>query len=803
MGTDIISENFNVAIPEDLDVVIGISTYNDYEMLGNLLQSIRWHSGTFKGTYAIVVCDDGTPDYPVGGESTYHKELERVCHKFGVTLIKHGNNLGIPATWNHLALEPSFAHSKHIIILNNDLIVAPYWLDSMVYFAKNNTEFGGANLPYHHIEARNMGHVLDMINQNAVVQIINPVSRQPIGTDHSQPLGERPGRIMCMSGCNFVVRRDVFDKVGKFDENIISFHEESLKNDRYVVTRDAFLDVCVDTIEDVFDRYSDTKVTKGDREYVYPIGLCALSAEAIAGEDVVVNYHMTPAQRTAFTDAQNGVPQTNTAIALEKTTPSVRSLLKKAKEKVAENHHINKGMWDKIEYIVRHKTSKPMLETRNKFGATMTTPDHSLIVHDGKSLTSAKPLELDGRPLERVWALPEIDQVDEVDLLGYLQDVEGINYDETHIWHVPKSYRTGEPELPVYLLRRVTAGTPMMDALCRLIGDYVSEGSVSYMPDGWSSRTVVVCSQDRRVVDKCAEDFCWLFTAEPRYATDKKNGYKDVHAMVSGYRIVAKLFEGMCGRGSKNKRLPKFVFRLPEEHQWQVFQSLLRGDGYTIDHTDNYVMNNERSEYYKENYWLYTTSSRGLISDLSVLATIFGHKFTVGYRESVDAYWIRRSVKFYGPRSWEPVVKEVEGSEYVYDLGTQDTHMFTDAEGLILVHNSDWGTRAAAEHKYPSWALPWPHIYHVWGHTFANNEKALQPGKRMDESRKIYCDKWNVPPEFRNTPFEFTDPLYMSQIPSKEVKWLLGDVDRAIVDADTGEFTVPEPAVSKRSFKED
>ena len=211
-----------------LDVVIGISTYNDYTLLSYLLQSIRWHSTTFSGTYEILVCDDGTPDHQVEGwDISYKEKLQQVCDRFGASLVLHETNMGIPATWNHLANESSFAHSKHIIILNNDLLVAPYWLDSMVYFADNNKEFGGANLPYYHIEARNVEHVLETISQNSTVVVVDPITRQPIGDDRSQPIGEKPGKIMCMSGCNFIMRRDVFEKVGPFDERIVSFHEES------------------------------------------------------------------------------------------------------------------------------------------------------------------------------------------------------------------------------------------------------------------------------------------------------------------------------------------------------------------------------------------------------------------------------------------------------------------------------------------------------------------------------------------------------------------------------------------------
>ncbi len=72
---------------------------------------------------------------------------------------------------------------------------------------------------------------------------------------------------------------------------------------------------------------------------------------------------------------------------------------------------------------------------------------------------------------------------------------------------------------------------------------------------------------------------------------------------------------------------------------------------------------------------------------------------------------------------------------------------------------------------YPSYMLPEFVLYHEWSATFRTNPH-LEASKRMIESRKIYCEKFDVPEEYADNPFEYTDPLIMGKLNKTLIKWI-------------------------------
>lgn len=72
---------------------------------------------------------------------------------------------------------------------------------------------------------------------------------------------------------------------------------------------------------------------------------------------------------------------------------------------------------------------------------------------------------------------------------------------------------------------------------------------------------------------------------------------------------------------------------------------------------------------------------------------------------------------------------------------------------------------------YPSYMLPEFVLYHEWSATFKTNPH-LEAKKRMVESRKIYCEKFNVPEKYKDNPFEYTDPLIMGKLTPTLIRWL-------------------------------
>jgi len=208
-------------------IKIGISTYNGSAHLELLLQSIRWYT-LIEEPFDVVVCDDGSTQDELD-------KTQMLCDKFGATLIKNGINQGIPATWNHLV--GSLGGPAEInVILNNDICVTPQWLTVGVHFLdanKDNPIVGSCYWnPQNGIPLDARRRLLPELT-HTIVQTRNIVDGKPRDFHSGGPMevrhGEHQGlgRVMAPCGCCFAFRREVWEKVGPFDENIKSFFEET------------------------------------------------------------------------------------------------------------------------------------------------------------------------------------------------------------------------------------------------------------------------------------------------------------------------------------------------------------------------------------------------------------------------------------------------------------------------------------------------------------------------------------------------------------------------------------------------
>lgn len=185
-----------------LKVAIGISTYNGAERVDELLGSLMKHTEPVDGGYKIYVLDDG-------GKLSNFERLKEVCGNYGVEVGRHDENLGISNTWNDLT---RYFDSKYMVLLNDDLVLVDGWLESLLYFAENN-KFATAGLPMYvpkktgkpHSGWRKMAHGW------------KPFLAFP---------KTRPKRVPAAPGCCFIFKRTLFDFIGGFDEQYLSFYEE-------------------------------------------------------------------------------------------------------------------------------------------------------------------------------------------------------------------------------------------------------------------------------------------------------------------------------------------------------------------------------------------------------------------------------------------------------------------------------------------------------------------------------------------------------------------------------------------------
>jgi GT2 family glycosyltransferase len=188
-------------------VIIGIPTYNGFQRVDYLLQSIyqsihQSGKGRYNTGYLILICDDS-------GQKEHQEKTKLVVDKWNsflpVKFLVNKKNLGVSKTWNRIVKDHD---SKYIILINDDIIVSDNWLDSMLYFLENNLNAGVAYYNYAPLEESNIPEIL--------------FSGYKSPFDSSVPI-----RCMHYVGCFFGFARDKYDLVGGFDENYFANFEET------------------------------------------------------------------------------------------------------------------------------------------------------------------------------------------------------------------------------------------------------------------------------------------------------------------------------------------------------------------------------------------------------------------------------------------------------------------------------------------------------------------------------------------------------------------------------------------------
>jgi GT2 family glycosyltransferase len=192
-------------------VAVGITTYNGAHRVANLLQSMRGVGSS--QDYVITLLDDGSTRGDQQGL------LSALAVNYRTNFIRHHANEGITKSWNDLV---RFVDSEFSVLLNDDIIVQPRWIENLVYFLEHNP-CGAASPKILFCNDEDVPRLL----AGETVTSRNPNSRLPDPSLDSQDNEEAPGVVMCALGCSFGFRRSVFDQLGGFDERTRNFYNES------------------------------------------------------------------------------------------------------------------------------------------------------------------------------------------------------------------------------------------------------------------------------------------------------------------------------------------------------------------------------------------------------------------------------------------------------------------------------------------------------------------------------------------------------------------------------------------------
>ena len=366
--------------------------------------------------------------------------------------------------------------------------------------------------------------------------------------------------------------------------------------------------------------------------------------------------------------------------------------------------------WQPIEQVIRHETDSDVVKLQHKVGESTTTKDHSYVVEDGSEFVEAAPEQVN-EPL-RIPDVPSVESVETIDvydvLHGYEREYEDgrgtggttvktkrVHANDEYVWFGHEHY--DELDSTVKIQRSIDVDSEAGRALIRLLGAYVPEGSASTIETTSSRFGASIAESRRGWLEQLQEDYHRLFenTTASIIASDTRERRTVEYTTADGAgsveyadetlklqmmnELAAVFFRQFAGQTSRGKRIPSFVYHLPEAQQQLFLDILVEGDG-----------SREFPRYadeYAERNFDFETVSRELAAGLSMLLTQRDTQHSLKYREEKGTYTIR-TVDSYG-RGRDPILTEVDHDGYVYDLSVAENENFVDGVGGVVLHNTD------------------------------------------------------------------------------------------------------------------
>lgn len=181
-----------------MDISVLIVNYNTADLIGRCVESVLSQRGV---SFEVIVIDNASAD-----------ESVKVLKAFGdkITLIANKDNLGFGKA-NNLGFQAS--SGNYLFLLNPDAM-----------FLTDNDLANAVRYMQEHADEGLMGtRIVDSYNQH-VVTICDHYPRQKQTTANFSHL---PGKWATVLGASMVVRRDVFEKIGGFDEDFFLYAEET------------------------------------------------------------------------------------------------------------------------------------------------------------------------------------------------------------------------------------------------------------------------------------------------------------------------------------------------------------------------------------------------------------------------------------------------------------------------------------------------------------------------------------------------------------------------------------------------
>lgn len=201
-----IAERFDFEKHDQPLVSIIIPVHNKYHYTHKCLYSILQHSSTI--SYQIIIGDDASTD-----------ETASIQERIGnIEISKHDPGLGFLRNCNHAS---RLARGKYILFLNNDTVVQPGWLDTLMQTIESSDEIGmvGSKLVYPEGLLQEAGGI---IFSNGTGWNYGKLA-SPDGPEYNYVK-----EVDYISGAAIMLHKWLWDKLGGFDDRYApAYYEDS------------------------------------------------------------------------------------------------------------------------------------------------------------------------------------------------------------------------------------------------------------------------------------------------------------------------------------------------------------------------------------------------------------------------------------------------------------------------------------------------------------------------------------------------------------------------------------------------
>lgn len=182
-------------------VSVIILTWNSYEVTQDCLFSLRKSDYT---NFEIVLVDNGSKD------SSADKLLQEFPE---IRLIRNPTNLGFTGG-NNVGMRDALARgTDYLLLLNNDTVVAPNFLSTMVAAAESDPKIGILNPKIYFFEPHD-----EIWYAGGEHKPWWSFPKHLDGGKRDTSTNGRPREVSFVTGCAFLIKRDVITRVGLLDE---------------------------------------------------------------------------------------------------------------------------------------------------------------------------------------------------------------------------------------------------------------------------------------------------------------------------------------------------------------------------------------------------------------------------------------------------------------------------------------------------------------------------------------------------------------------------------------------------------